>query len=329
MNIQNLLPLPQGWDLGDVVVLMASIAVFFAVFALWNALLQRDPMAGRIQQLKTRRNQIQEQALGPRRRQERSLKAMSFMNRVVQRLNLMKSRHADQVTGRLAQAGIRTKDAVITYLFAKLCLPMAFGLLAAGWIFVVQPEIETAALKFAIPMGAVLLGMLAPDIFIRNAIQKRHKQLVLALPDTLDLMVVCAEAGLSLDAALNRVANEIGQANPELADELLLTSLELGFLPNRRQALENLTARTALPQIRSVVNTLLQSEKYGTPLAQSLRILSNEYRNERMLKAEDKAARLPATLTVPMILFILPALFVVLLVPAALRTMDGMSGASF
>ena len=136
--------------------------------------------------------------------------------------------------------------------------------------------------------------------------------------------MICAESGLSLDAALDRVANEIGGANAELAEELSLTSIELGFLPDRRQALLNLNRRTNLPAIRGVVNTLLQTEKYGTPLSQSLRVLANEFRDQRLLRAEEKAARLPATLTVPMILFILPVLFIVLVGPAIISVMDNL-----
>jgi tight adherence protein C len=159
---------------------------------------------------------------------------------------------------------------------------------------------------------------------VSNLTGKRQLALARALPDSLDLLVICAESGLSLDAALDRVANEIGAASPALAEELSLTSIELGFLPDRRQALLNLNRRTNLPSIRGVVNTLLQTEKYGTPLSQSLRVLANEFRDQRLLKAEEKAARLPATLTVPMIVFILPVLFIVLIGPAVIKVMDNL-----
>src|SRR6185369_8296148 len=149
--------------------------------------------------------------------------------------------------------------------------------------------------------------------------KRRQKAIQKALPDGLDLLVICAEAGLSLDGALTRVAREIGQATPELADELGLTAIELGFLPNRTEALRNLQKRVELPSIRGVVNTLAQTERYGTPLASSLRVLTAEFRDQRMMKAEEKAGRLPATLTVPMILFILPTLFVILVGPAIIQ----------
>ena len=157
-------------------------------------------------------------------------------------------------------------------------------------------------------------------------VNKRRAQLQKGLPDALDLLVICAESGLALDAALTRVAREMTRSAPELADEVGMTAIELGFQPERRTALTNLIKRTKLASIRGVVNTLIQTEKYGTPLAHSLRVLGSEYRDERMLKAEEKAAKLPATLTIPLIVFILPTLFIVLLGPAILSAIDGLGG---
>jgi tight adherence protein C len=167
-----------------------------------------------------------------------------------------------------------------------------------------------------------------PEVFVKNAIQKRRKLIQKGLPDTLDLLVICAEAGLALDAALIRVSREMERSAPEVADEFGLTAVELGFLPDRKQALKNLIKRVRLPSIRGVVNTLMQTEKYGTPLSQALRVLAAEYRSERMLKAEEKATKLPALLTVPLIVFIMPTLFIVLLGPAILRAIDGLSNLS-
>ncbi len=171
----------------------------------------------------------------------------------------------------------------------------------------------------------VVLGAYAPDLFIRNTASQRRAKIRLGLPDGLDLLVICAEAGLSLDAALVRVSREMQGAAPELADEFGLTAIELGFLPDRRMALENLNQRTQLPAIRAVVNTLLQTERYGTPLAKALRVLAGEFRTDRLMRAEEKAARLPALLTVPMIVFILPTLFIVLIGPGILQAIDGLS----
>ena len=174
-------------------------------------------------------------------------------------------------------------------------------------------------------VGAALLGFFGPDIYLSNVSSKRRHALRKALPDGLDLLVICAEAGLSLDTALNRVADEIATSSPEMADELGITSVELNFLPERRTALENLSKRVKIPAMRGVINTLIQTEKYGTPLSQALRVLSAEFREQRMLLAEEKAARLPAILTVPMILFILPTLFIVLVGPAMIDVYDQIS----
>jgi tight adherence protein C len=172
----------------------------------------------------------------------------------------------------------------------------------------------------------VVLGAYLPDLIIKNQTQKRRDKLSKSVPDALDLMVICAEAGLSLDATLSRVSGEMENTDPELAEELSLTSLELGFLPDRRKALSNLGLRTDLSVLRSLTNTLMQSERYGTPLASSLRVMASESRDERIMKAEEKAARLPAMLTVPMIIFIMPPLFVVLIGPAVISTIDALRG---
>jgi tight adherence protein C len=176
-----------------------------------------------------------------------------------------------------------------------------------------------------VPLMADLGGFYAPDVAVRNAVMKREQAIRKGLPDALDLLVICAGAGLSMDAALTRVAREIAPAAPEVAEELGLTAIELGFLPDRRKALDNLTRRCQIEPMRGVVNTLKQTEKYGTPLAHSLRVLASEYRSERMLKAEAKAAKLPAVLTVPMIIFILPPLMIVLIGPGILQTVDALS----
>jgi tight adherence protein C len=214
---------------------------------------------------------------------------------------------------------------MVIYLFLRLTLPLVFAAVALILIYglhiITMPPLKTAAIL----IGATLIGAYGPEIYVKNKIAKRQHELRNGLPDALDLLVICAEAGQSLDAALNRVAREIAKTAPALADELALTSIELGLLPERRKALENLGKRADIPSIRGVINTLAQTEKYGTPLAQSLRILAAEFRNERMMRAETKAARLPAILTVPMIVFILPPLFIVLIGPAILRTIDTLS----
>jgi tight adherence protein C len=226
----------------------------------------------------------------------------------------------------LAQAGYRSRDAVVAFQFAKIVAPVVLGVIAVVILYGVGAYELSAPVRVLVCFGAVIFGLFLPDIYLKNITDKRRNTIRKALPDALDLMVICAEAGLSLDATLKRVSEEFGRACAPLADELALAALELGFLPDRRQALRNLDVRTGVPGIRGMVNSLLQADKYGTPVAQSLRVLAAEFRDERMLRAEEKAARLPAMLTVPMIIFILPPLFVVLLGPAVLRTMDALRG---
>jgi tight adherence protein C len=201
-------------------------------------------------------------------------------------------------------------------------MPVLLAAVTFLMVYLLEVGDLSAGMRLLAVLSGAVLGFFVPELYVSNLTKKRQLALSKALPDGLDLLVICAESGLSLDAALDRVANEIGAASPALGEELSLTSIELGFLPERRQALLNLNRRTNLPSIRGVVNTLLQTEKYGTPLSQSLRVLANEFRDQRLLKAEEKAARLPATLTVPMIVFILPVLFIVLIGPAMIKVMD-------
>jgi tight adherence protein C len=254
-----------------------------------------------------------------RRRQKESL---SMMRQVVDMLKLLQTQQTDKLHDRLSQAGLRSRDAVIVFLFFKVATPVLLAAVTFLLVYLLEFGDLSPAGRLLAVLGGAVLGFFVPELYVSNLTKKRQLALGRALPDSLDLLVICAESGLSLDAALDRVANEVGGASPELAEELSLTSIELGFLPERRQALLNLNRRTNLPSIRGVVNTLLQTEKYGTPLSQSLRVLANEFRDQRLLKAEEKAARLPATLTVPMIVFILPVLFIVLIGPAVIKVMD-------
>ena len=313
--------LPAGVTLDDAITLLAALAVLTTVLAIWQVLRPSSVFERRLEQIGQRKESLRQQALAARR-SGRSLAAVGLMREAVTRLNLMRSRHAADARNILVQAGIRSRDAMVGFLFARISLPVLFGimLLVDTKVFHLLPI--TPAFEFVPPMVGVLLGFYAPTMYLRNAAAKRAKQLQLSLPDGLDLMVICAEAGLSLDAALIRVSRELGNGSPELAEELAITAAELTFLPDRRMAFDNLNTRTNSEGIRAVVNTLQQTAKFGTPLAQSLRVLASEMRAARMTRAEEKAARLPALLTVPMILFILPTLFIVLLGPAAIGIID-------
>jgi len=313
--------LPVGVSPDDAITALASLAVLATVLAMWQVLRPSTVFERRLAQIVQSKESLREVALA-RRRSGRGLAAVGLMREAVTRLNLLRSRHAADARNMLVQAGIRSRDAMVGFLFARISLPVLLGLmlLADTKLFHLLPI--TPAFEFVPPMVGVLFGFYAPTIYLRNAAAKRAKLLQLALPDGLDLLVICAEAGLSLDASLIRVSRELGNGSPELAEELAITAAELTFLPDRRMAFDNLNTRTNSEGIRAVVNTLQQTAKFGTPLAQSLRVLAAEMRAARMTRAEEKAARLPALLTVPMILFILPTLFIVLLGPAGIGIVD-------
>jgi len=305
-----------------VIVGFAALSAFLCAFLVYRSVIFRDPMVTRIKTINARQEALKAGITAPVRRRARREQSLGAIRRLITSLNLLRTREANKARLKLSQAGWRSKDAVVIYFFLKLCLPFVFGAISVILLYVLQVVHIPASLQLVVTLGTVVAGAYGPDLFVKNAISKRRHELQKGLPDALDLLVICAESGQSLDSALTRVSNELGRFSPELADELGLTAVELGLLPNRRDALENLIQRTDMPSIRGVVNTLLQTEKYGTPLAHSLRVLGAEYRSDRMMKAEAKAARLPAIMTVPMILFILPPLFVVLLGPAILQIMD-------
>lgn len=303
---------------------VVGLATFVCLLALWWALLDRNPAAARARMLQERRQELLAAAVGrfaPRRRRPST---RTLLERLAGELKLARSGVDERLRDRLAQAGLRSPQARPAFLLAKLVAPIAAGLVALVLVYGSNLAGKAPATRLLVLVGAVLAGFYLPELYLTNRIAKRRQALQRSLPDGLDLLVVCAEAGLSLDAALNRVAEEMGASCPELAEEFGLTAVELNFLPERRQALLNLGRRVDLPAMRGVVNTLIQTEKYGTPLSQSLRVLSAEFRDQRMLKAEEKAARLPATLTVPMIVFILPTLFIVLMGPAILDVYDNL-----
>lgn len=312
-----------GLNVLDLVTFLFAAAAVLAVVAVWSSTVQRDPMRGRVKALQARREALKSGFIAPKKR-TRSAKADSVgaMRGVVDKLKLLQSEQTKKTTVLLSRAGFRNKDAVVIFLFAKLVTPVLFAIIAVVLVYGVRIMDQNALMQLMLALGIILLGFYMPDIVIKNFGDKRREAIRKALPDALDLMVICAEAGLTLDSALNRVARELSNANPELSDEFSLTAIELGFLTERRQALLNLGERIDLKAARGVVNTLIQTEKYGTPLAQSLRVLSAEFRNERMMRAEEKAARLPAIMTIPLILFILPTLFIVLLGPAACQISD-------
>ncbi|NIJ07001.1 tight adherence protein C [Sphingomonas vulcanisoli] len=314
---------------------MTWIATFMSVAALgslivffWAATTARDPMTRRVKALNARREQLKAGiTASTRKRTPLNKKSQSTdrMRKILASLKVLQGTQIREAQIKLAQAGIRTKDTAITVIFGRLVLPVVLGggVVIAVYGFGCFSDWSWIK-RYLLVAGSLIGSYKAPDIYLKNLITKRTAAIHKGIADALDLLVICAEAGLTVDAAFARVARELGKGYPELADEMALTSIELGFLTDRRQAFENLTSRVKLESLRGVVTTMIQTEKYGTPLASALRVLTAEFRHERMMKAEEKAARLPAIMTVPLILFILPVLFIVILGPAACSISDNM-----
>lgn len=326
LNLTEILA-PFGLTVDDVLVLAAALAVFLIIWSVGQIFLERDRLAPRLKAIAERRAELKGQLTAARRRSKKSNSGtVSWMREVVSQLKLLQQHQVESLQHKLTQAGYRSKDAIIIFVFAKLVAPfagLALGAFAAhiNWS---APFTMHEATHWLVLLGIGYGGARLPDIIVSNAAGKRHHAIRKALPDGLDLMMICAEAGLSLAAALDRVARELGRVSPELAEEFSLTSVELGFLPERSIALKHLAERVDIKEIRGFVNVITQTEKYGTPIAQALRVLAKEYRTERMLRAEQKAARLPALMTVPMIVFILPTLFIIVMAPAIISVMDTM-----
>jgi tight adherence protein C len=284
-------------------------------------------MAKRVKALNDRREQLKAGIVTATAKKRASLvrknETTDKMRDALASLKVLQESQVKEIQQKLAQAGIRNKDYAVAVIFARMVLPIVLGTLAAAVVYWTNTFPEWSSLKrFGAFAVMVIAGYKGPEIYLSNLINKRTDAIRKGLPDALDLMVICAEAGLTVDAAFNRVAKELGRAYPELGDEFALTAIELSFLNERRQAFENLAYRVNLDAVRGVVTTLIQTERYGTPLASALRVLSAEFRNERMMRAEEKAARLPAIMTVPLILFILPVLFIAILGPAACSISD-------
>lgn len=322
-------PTIMGVDVIMVASILSAVATFAVLVAIYAVATVRDPMAKRVKALNERREQLKAGIVASTSKRRRNITNRNEMaDRVRGLLSSLKVLQEEQVVKaqrRLMQAGVRSKDLAFVVIFARLVLPIVFGTLAIVFVYLLDWFPTWGAFKrYGLVAGTLILAYKAPDLWLKNKVDKRSKAIRKGLPDALDLLVICAEAGLTVDASFGRVARELGKAYPELGDEFALTSIELGFLTDRRSAFENLANRIDLESVRGVVTTMIQTEKYGTPLASALRVLSAEFRNERMMRAEEKAARLPAIMTVPLILFILPVLFIVILGPAACSINDAL-----
>ncbi|RZL55995.1 MAG: type II secretion system F family protein [Sphingomonas sp.] len=317
----------MGIDVLWVATILSGVAAFAVMLAIYTVMRTvTDPMTKRVKALNERREQLKAGITASTKRRAKLVQrsdTTDWMRGLLSSLKVLQDSQVKDAQLKLMRAGIRSKEWAVGVIFGRLALPIVFGGLMVVIVYGLDYFPDWSAFKrYALVAVTFILAYKAPDIYLKNRITKRSDAIRKGLPDALDLLVICAEAGLTVDAAFHRVAKELGRAYPELGDEFTLTAIELGFLTERRQAFENLATRVDLDAIRGVVTTMVQTEKYGTPLASALRVLSAEFRNERMMRAEEKAARLPAIMTIPLILFILPTLFIVILGPAACSISD-------
>jgi tight adherence protein C len=323
-------PTLLGIDVIWVGSILAGLAAMAVMFAIYTAITIRDPMQKRVKALNDRREQLKAGIITHSAKKRASLvrknETTDKMRDTLSALKVLQQSQLEIIQQKLAQAGIRKKEWGVAIIFARMVLPIVLGGIAGFMIYGINYFPDWGGMKRVMGFAAAVgLGYKGPELFLSNLISKRTDAIRKGLPDALDLLVICAEAGLTVDAAFNRVARELGRAYPELGDEFALTAIELAFLTERRHAFENLASRVDLEAVKGVTTTMVQTERYGTPLASALRVLSAEFRNERMMRAEEKAARLPAIMTVPLILFILPVLFIVILGPAACSIADAFS----
>jgi tight adherence protein C len=316
-----------GVDVIWAATLLSAVAATAVMLAIYAALTVRDPMAKRVKALNDRREQLKAGITASTSKRRAKLvqknETTDRIRAVLQNLKVLQDSQIKVAQTKLLQAGIRQKEYAVAVIFGRLVLPIVLGLPMLYWVYGTDAFATWSPFKaYGLVAGTFILAYKFPDIYLKNKITKRSNEIRKGLPDALDLLVICAEAGLTVDVAFHRVSKELGKAYPELGDEFALTAIELGFLTDRRSAFENLATRVHLDAVKGVVTTMIQTEKYGTPLASALRVLSAEFRNERMMRAEEKAARLPAIMSVPLILFILPTLFVVILGPAACSIND-------
>ncbi|MDB5683700.1 MAG: type secretion system protein, partial [Sphingomonas bacterium] len=275
-----------GVDIFMVATLLAGMSTLALMVAIWAATTVRDPMARRVKALNERREQLKAGITASPSKRRAKLNPTNEMNDRMRAslvwLKVLQESQVKQAQIKLMQAGIRSKDAAYAVIFARMMLPIVIGggtvlaIYAFGWL-----GDWTPMKRLGVAASALIGSYKAPDYFVKNKVDKRSAAIRKGLPDALDLLVICAEAGLTVDAAFHRVARELGRAYPELGDEFALTAIELGFLTDRRSAFENLAMRIDLDAVRGVVTTMIQTEKYGTPLASALRVLSAEFRNER------------------------------------------------
>jgi tight adherence protein C len=324
MNIVAVLTDPTNIFTGVI-----ALVVFATMITLAAPLMRDKGLEGRLKSVANRREEL-------RRRSREAIVQKGgggstlrhtdegLYKNIVDRLQLSRLLEDPKVVDKLAQAGFRGPQPVSTFYFFRFVMPFVFAVVTAFYIYLINDFGLVGMQKLCACVAALAIGYYAPNVYITNIATKRRESIVAAFPDSLDLLLICVESGMSIEAAIQKVSQEVGGSSIELAEELTLLTAELSYLPDRRLAYEGLARRTNHPGIRSVATAMIQAERYGTPLGSALRVMAKENRELRLSAAEKKAAALPAQLTVPMILFFLPVLFVVILGPAIIKIQDVM-----
>jgi tight adherence protein C len=307
-----------------VVMAGSALAAFLTVITLALPALARDRMNARMKVMATERDKMRASRMTDLAKDKQGkLRAQpkGFMQQIVDQLNLRKAFDTDEVRDKLKMAGFRGEGPRYAFVFFRFVMPIVLFIGALIYLFLMSTHNMPPLMRLGASIGIGYFGYYLPTIFLQNLIQRRQESIKNAFPDALDLLLICVQSGMSIEAAFAKVSKEVGTQSLELAEELSLTTAELSYLQERRQAYENLGTRTGLPGVKAVATSLIQAERYGTPISQALRVMAKENRDQRMAEAEKKAAALPPKLTVPMIVFFLPVLFVVIIGPAIIQVM--------
>lgn len=306
--------------------ILAAICVFATVLSVAMPMLARDRMNQRMKEMAVERSKMRSARIADLAKDTKSGKLRTapkgFMQRIVDELDLREKFDNEELRENLKRAGLRGQAPVVTFMFFRVAAPIGLFVATLGYVFFAGEVTYPPLIKVMIALGAGFLGFYVPNVFVSNLATKRQQSIKQAWPDSLDMLLICVQSGMSVEAAFGKVAKEIVRQSIELAEEMTLTTAELSYLSDRRQAYENLAKRTGLPGVKSVTTALVQAERYGTPVGTALRTMAKENREMRQSEAEAKAAALPPKLTVPMIVFFLPVLFIVILGPAAIGYMS-------
>jgi len=309
-----------------IVTLLAAIAAFATALTVLMPVLARDRLSTRMQVMATERDKMRSARLAELTKKDGQGRLRTapkgFMQEAVDKLNLRSMFDTEEVRDKLKSAGLRGPAPLVTYMFFRVAMPLLIAFVAFIYLFVIADYDYPVMVKIGLAVGAGYLGFFVPNMFVENLVQRRQTSIKQSFPDALDMLLICVQSGMSIEAAFAKVSGEVGAQSLELAEELSLTTAELSYLQERRQAYENLGKRTGIPGVKAVATALIQSERYGTPVGQALRVMAKENREMRMAEAEKKAAALPPKLTVPMIIFFLPVLFIVILGPAIIQVFN-------